>query len=134
MAQLMYRVVLGFESRKLQIFVNHPLHGLLADAESASAEEECAFLLGFLCLFPYTGREALLHIIQNDNAAGIVQIDDALLCTFSDDTHGAEIAVEIVQIDSAQLRKTHAAVQKERNDGIVPHHRLGGFVIFDRLQ
>ena len=66
--------------------------------------------------------------------AGLVQINDALLVTLTNDAHGAKLGIQIRQTDADQLGYTHAAVEKQREHGVVAYAVFGFRVVLYAFQ
>ena len=74
----MYRIVLGFEACKLEIFVNHCLHGFYAHSLIQTAQKD-RFCL-YVCIFL---TQACNEIVGQCRLASIIEVNDTLFVAFT---------------------------------------------------
>ena len=103
------------------------MYGFVADTFAKARNEERVFIFD---------REALAHDEppRKGITASIVEIDDAFLGAFSEHAKRSHFAVNIGEIDTAQLRKTHTAVQEERDDGKIAGAVFRKGIVFHRFK
>ena len=106
-SELVHRIVLGFKSRKLEILIDQPLYRLDADALLTVAKEECLSL--GLCVF---FSKSLGIVIGKCLLAGRIEIYYSLLIAFTRNGKRAQIAVNVVEVDTDKLGDSHSAVEE----------------------
>ena len=128
-AEFMYRIMFGFQSCKLEILVNHCLHGLYAHSliQTAQKDRFCVNVRVFLAY-------ARSKIIGQCRLTSIVEVNDALLATFTHNAQGGQVGVDVADVNSDKFRKTHSAVEEERQNGIVAFAKFGFLIIVNRRQ
>ena len=116
--QLVRRISLVPEPCLVKVLVDHPLHRLVADPCVPRGQEQ-RVLVAYLRV-----RGAHREVFFYRLAAGVVQVYHTLLIALSDDPHRRYSAVDVREIDPAELRETHPAVQEQRQYAVVPLTRL----------
>ena len=129
MAEFMYRIMLGFKTCQIEIFVNEPLYRFDADPLLSSTQKE-----GRGIGFDMSLAQSLIHIVAKGILTCFVEINDALFVSFSRDGQRTELSVDVVEVDPNELGKTHSAVEKECDDGEIAHSGFGVGVVFDAIQ
>ena len=127
MAELMHRVVLGLQSRQLQVLLHRDLHALDGQAGVAVGQEQGA--VGTVGVPLALADE---QIGTQSLAAGLVEVDDALLVSLTQHPHRAQGGVDVLEIDAHQLGHAHTAVEEQGDHAKIPlpmgrfgvvHHR-----------
>ena len=101
--QFMRGILTGVQTRAHQVFLDHDLYGVTADAR-ASVGEEHRRRAWWRNLF--TDRQIAVERL----AAGIIEIDHALLAAFAEDAQ--TVTVIVLQIQTDKFRNTQPAVEK----------------------
>ena len=100
-----------------QVILNDLLHPAAADPAVIAAEKQRIRLL--------RGIVARGEIILQSGETGVIEINDALLASLSEYAHLAVEKIHIAGVHADQLRKTKSAVEKQRQDAVIPQAPVG---------